>query len=48
MDILALSASMHREELIICKRVPRSGRNPAKVDEAVLDAFNTPRGYWDA
>jgi hypothetical protein len=28
--------------------LPRSGRNPLKVDAAVLDAFNLPRGYWDA
>jgi hypothetical protein len=28
--------------------IPRSGRNPLKVDAAVLDAFNLPRGYWEA
>jgi hypothetical protein len=28
--------------------VPRSGRNPLKVDAAILDAFNLPRGYWQA
>jgi hypothetical protein len=28
--------------------IPRAGRNPAKVDAAVLDAFNIPRGYWEA
>jgi hypothetical protein len=28
--------------------IPRAGRNPAKVDAAVLDAFNIPRGYWVA
>ncbi len=28
--------------------IPRTGRNPAKVDAAVLDAFNIPRGYWEA
>jgi predicted helicase len=28
--------------------IPRTGRNPAEVDAAVLDAFNIPRGYWEA
>jgi hypothetical protein len=28
--------------------ISRAGRNPAKVDAAVLDAFNIPRGYWEA
>jgi predicted helicase len=28
--------------------IPRTGRNPLKVDAAVLDAFNLPRGYWEA
>jgi predicted helicase len=28
--------------------IPRAGRNSAKVDAAVLDAFNIPRGYWEA
>ena len=28
--------------------IPRSGRNPLKVDAAVLDAFNLPRGYREA
>ena len=28
--------------------IPRTGRNPLKVDTAILDAFNLPRGYWEA
>jgi len=28
--------------------IPRTGRNPLKVDAALLDAFNLPRGYWEA
>ena len=28
--------------------IPRTGRNPLKVDAAILDAFNLPRGYWEA
>jgi hypothetical protein len=28
--------------------IPRTGRNPLKVDAALLDAFNLPRAYWEA
>jgi len=28
--------------------IPRPGRNPLKIDAALLDAFNLPRGYWEA
>ena len=28
--------------------IPRTCRNPLKVDAALLDAFNLPRGYWEA
>ncbi len=28
--------------------IPRKGRNPLSVDGALLDAFNLPRGYWEA
>lgn len=28
--------------------IPRKGRNPLSVDAALLDAFNLPRGYWEA
>jgi len=28
--------------------ITRSGKSPLKVDAAVLDAFNLPRGYWEA
>jgi predicted helicase len=28
--------------------ITRSGKNPLKVDAAILDAFNLPRGYWEA
>ncbi len=27
---------------------PRKDRNPASIDGAILDAFNIPRGYWEA
>jgi hypothetical protein len=28
--------------------IPRKDRNPLSVDGALLDAFNLPRGYWEA
>jgi len=29
-------------------QISRAGKNPLRVDAAVLDAFNLPRGYWEA
>lgn len=29
-------------------QLPRSGKNPLRADAALLDAFNLPRGYWEA
>jgi predicted helicase len=29
-------------------QIDRAGKNPLRVDAAVLDAFNLPRGYWEA
>jgi hypothetical protein len=29
-------------------QISRSGKNPLRVDATVLDAFNLPRGYWEA
>jgi len=28
--------------------IPRKERNPLSVDAALLDAFNLPRGHWEA
>jgi hypothetical protein len=28
--------------------IPRTGKNPLKIDAAILDVFNLPRGYWEA
>jgi hypothetical protein len=28
-------------------QIARTGKNPLRVDAAVLDAFNLPRGCWD-
>ena len=29
-------------------QITRSGKSPLRVDAAILDAFNLPRGYWEA
>jgi predicted helicase len=29
-------------------QIARSGKSPLRVDAAILDAFNLPRGYWEA
>jgi predicted helicase len=29
-------------------QITRAGKNPLRVDAALLDAFNLPRGYWEA
>jgi hypothetical protein len=29
-------------------QITRPGKSPLRVDAAVLDAFNLPRGYWEA
>ena len=29
-------------------QIARSGKSPLRVDAALLDAFNLPRGYWEA
>ena len=29
-------------------QISRSGKSPLRADAAVLDAFNLPRGYWEA
>jgi hypothetical protein len=29
-------------------QIARQGKSPLRVDAAVLDAFNLPRGYWEA
>src|ERR1035437_879848 len=29
-------------------QISRAGKNPLRVDAAALDAFNMPRGYWEA
>jgi hypothetical protein len=29
-------------------QIARSGKQPLRVDAALLDAFNLPRGYWEA
>lgn len=29
-------------------QIPRTGKSPLRADAALLDAFNLPRGYWEA
>jgi hypothetical protein len=29
-------------------QIQRTGKKPLRVDAAALDAFNLPRGYWEA
>jgi hypothetical protein len=29
-------------------QIARTGKSPLRVDAAILDAFNLPRGYWEA
>jgi len=37
------------EWLVVAEyQIPRSGKSPLRVDAVVLDAFNLPRGYWEA
>ena len=37
------------EWLVVAEyQISRTGKSPLRVDAAVLDAFNLPRGYWEA
>jgi hypothetical protein len=29
-------------------QITRTGKGPLRVDAAMVDAFNLPRGYWEA
>lgn len=29
-------------------KIPLTGKRQGRIDAAVLDAFNLPRGYWEA
>jgi hypothetical protein len=47
-DLLKNCARQFDWTLVPEYAIPRTGRNPLKVDAAILDAFNLPRGYWEA
>ncbi len=47
-DLLKSCARQYDWTLVPEYSIPRKGRNPLSVDAALLDAFNLPRGYWEA
>jgi predicted helicase len=47
-DLLKHCARQYGWTLVPEYSIPRKDRNPLSVDGALLDAFNLPRGYWEA
>jgi hypothetical protein len=47
-DLLKHCARQYDWTLVPEYSIPRKDRNPLSVDGALLDAFNLPRGYWEA
>jgi predicted helicase len=47
-DLLKHCARQFDWTLVPEYSIPRKDRNPLSVDGALLDAFNLPRGYWEA
>jgi predicted helicase len=47
-DLLKHCARQFDWTLVPEYSIPRKSRHPASVDAALLDAFNIPRGYWEA
>jgi len=47
-DLLKHCARQYDWTLLPEYSIPRKDRNPLSVDGALLDAFNLPRGYWEA
>jgi len=47
-DLLKHCARQYDWTLVPEYSIPRKERNPLSVDGALLDAFNLPRGYWEA
>jgi hypothetical protein len=47
-DLLKHCARQYDWTLVPEYSIPRKDRNPLSVDAALLDAFNLPRGYWEA
>lgn len=47
-DLLKHCARQYDWSLVPEYSIPRKERNSLSVDAALLDAFNLPRGYWEA
>ena len=47
-DLLVKCARPYDWMVVPEYQISRAGKNPLRVDAAVLDAFNLPRGYWEA
>ena len=47
-DLLKQCARQFEWTVVPEYSIPRKDRNPLSVDAALLDAFNLPRGYWEA
>ncbi len=47
-DLLKHCARQYDWTLVPEYSIPRKDRHPLSVDGALLDAFNLPRGYWEA
>jgi predicted helicase len=47
-DLLKKCARQFDWLLVPEYQIKRKGQNPIRIDGALLDAFNLPRGYWEA
>lgn len=47
-DLLKKCAGQFDWTLVPEYQVARKGQSPIRIDAALLDAFNLPRGYWEA
>ncbi|HVA01153.1 MAG TPA: hypothetical protein VMV34_05785 [Terriglobia bacterium] len=47
-DLLKKCARPFEWTLVPEYQISRNGQNPIRIDAALLDAFNLPRGYWEA
>ncbi len=47
-DLLKKCARQFDWTLVPEYQVARTGQSPIRIDAALLDAFNLPRGYWEA
>jgi len=47
-DLLKHCARQYDWTLVPEYSIARKDRHPLSIDAALLDAFNLPRGYWEA